>query len=87
VLHPEAPAWHMAMLDDEMRMPTRVATLADEASPDTSGPPSRDELLALLERCHGNVSRVARLVQRSRKQVYRWINRHGLALGSGRIHH
>jgi transcriptional regulator of acetoin/glycerol metabolism len=48
------------------------------------GPPSRDELLALFSRCGGNVSRVARITQRSRKQIYRWMDRHGIGRGAGR---
>jgi len=38
----------------------------------------RDALIAALKRCKGNVSEVARLLGSNRKQVYRWLKRHGL---------
>lgn len=47
-------------------------------------PPARDELVALLEGCGGNVSRAAALVGRNRKQVYRWMELYGIAHGTGR---
>jgi DNA-binding NtrC family response regulator len=83
VLQPDAPFWQVAMLDEEMRLSARDDDVrANAVRP--AGPPSRDELLALFARCGGNVSRVARLTRRSRKQVYRWMDRHGIERGAGR---
>ena len=84
VLHPDAPRFELAMLDDEMAAPLRARGAPDDAIEARKGPPSREELAALLERCRGNVSRVARLVQRNRKQVYRWMDIYGMDRGSGR---
>jgi transcriptional regulator of acetoin/glycerol metabolism len=41
--------------------------------------PSRDQLAALLQAHGGVVADVARVTGRSRKQVYRWIDQHGLS--------
>ena len=38
----------------------------------------REALVAALTHCGGNVSEVARLLNSNRKQVYRWLKRHGL---------
>ena len=40
--------------------------------------PTRDELVALLREHRGSVADVARATDRSRKQVYRWIESHGI---------
>jgi DNA-binding NtrC family response regulator len=40
--------------------------------------PTRDELVALLREHKGSVADVARVTERSRKQVYRWIESHGI---------
>jgi DNA-binding NtrC family response regulator len=53
------------------------------AEPAASGPeeppvPTRDELVALLRTHDGRIADVARAVGRSRKQVYRWIDSHGI---------
>ncbi|MFO0758764.1 MAG: sigma 54-interacting transcriptional regulator [Byssovorax sp.] len=48
------------------------------------GPPPREDLVALLERCDGNVSRVAELVGRNRKQIYRWMDQLAVERGTGR---
>jgi transcriptional regulator with GAF, ATPase, and Fis domain len=42
--------------------------------------PSREELLAALERCEWNVAAVARELERDRKQIYRWAALHGITL-------
>jgi sigma-54 dependent transcriptional regulator, acetoin dehydrogenase operon transcriptional activator AcoR len=93
VLHPDAPRWERRMLDEEMREPrcappqqqSVVATLPPErpAEPER-GPPSREELLALLASCDGNVSLAAARVGRNRKQVYRWMEQYGVLRGTGR---
>lgn len=46
------------------------------ASP--GGPPTRDDLIALLAAHRGAVAPLARAVGRSRKQVYRWLETHDL---------
>jgi DNA-binding NtrC family response regulator len=84
VLYPDAPRFDLGMLDDDMAAPLRARGAPDDAIDPHKGPPSREELVALLERCRGNVSRVARLVQRNRKQVYRWMDIYGMDRGSGR---
>jgi len=48
------------------------------AAQTTRSPPSRDELLAALREHSGNVGAVARQFGRDRKQVYRWIRKHGI---------
>ena len=45
---------------------------------DRESVPSRADLEAMLEAHHGVVAAIARMVRRSRKQVYRWISSHGL---------
>jgi DNA-binding NtrC family response regulator len=44
-----------------------------------SGPPSKQELEALLEREGGNVSRVARILELSRNKLYRLMDDYGIA--------
>ena len=46
--------------------------------------PTRDELVALLREHRGSVADVARATDRSRKQVYRWIESHGIDVGTFR---
>ncbi|MBX3269576.1 MAG: sigma 54-dependent Fis family transcriptional regulator [Sandaracinaceae bacterium] len=43
-----------------------------------SGAPSREELERLLALHEGNVSRVARALGKHAKQIYRWLEQHGL---------
>jgi hypothetical protein len=43
------------------------------------GAPTRDELIALLQKHGGNIVRIAREAGRSRKSVYRWLEQHGLS--------
>jgi transcriptional regulator with GAF, ATPase, and Fis domain len=53
----------------------------DQVSSEQDGkepPPDRAQLEALLHAHHGVVADIARVVRRSRKQVYRWIAHHGL---------
>ncbi len=49
-------------------------------SSERSREPSHAELEELLAQHGGNVAAVAKLVGRSRTQVYRWIDKHGIAL-------
>ena len=49
-----------------------------EAALDKEPPPGRAELEVLLQKHRGVVADVARVMRRSRKQVYRWIAEHGV---------
>jgi DNA-binding NtrC family response regulator len=81
-LYPGA-RFELGMLDEEMAEPVRHRR--DGARADRSRrPASREELLALLDRCGGNVARLAKLVERNRKQVYRWMDDYRVERGSGR---
>jgi transcriptional regulator with PAS, ATPase and Fis domain len=52
-----------------------------EGAPAAASPvPTREELEALLKAHAGNVADIARETGRSRKQVYRWLEQHGLSL-------
>ena len=66
---------------------TSAATTAPASSPSTPlapRPRTREQLVALLESCGGNVTLAARRTGRNRKQVYRWMSEHGLDPGAGR---
>jgi transcriptional regulator of acetoin/glycerol metabolism len=88
VLHAHAARWERRMLDEEMQGELASAhnrrSTAPPASPGEEGPPSREQLIALLAQCDGNVSEVARLAGRNRKQVYRWMASYALEPGTGR---
>jgi transcriptional regulator of acetoin/glycerol metabolism len=56
----------------------------DLASHDAVHEPTHDELFALLRRHRGNISAVAGHFSKDRKQVYRWMEKHGLSLDSFR---
>ena len=69
----------------EMRRPAGGASeppLALSIRPD--GTPTKDELARVLEHHKGNVAQVAAFFGRDRKQIYRWIERYGLDVGSSR---
>jgi two-component system NtrC family response regulator len=84
VLHPGAPRWELAMLDEPLRRRVIDRTAEADEAAQLSGPPSREELLALLARFDGNVSLLAKHVGRNRKQVYRWMDDLGVSRGTGR---
>jgi transcriptional regulator of acetoin/glycerol metabolism len=86
VLHGAAARWEVGMLDDELarRVQVRGRETGDTAPVKISGPPTKDELVDLLARFQGNVTEVARYVGRNRKQVYRWMDQHGIARSTGR---
>ncbi len=46
--------------------------------------PSREQFVKLLGESHGNVAAVARATGRSRMQIYRWVEQHGLDLSDFR---
>ncbi|MCB9592585.1 MAG: sigma 54-interacting transcriptional regulator [Sandaracinaceae bacterium] len=54
---------------------------AAPASEDKRPIPSRDELSALVDKHGGNVSRIARELRRSRRQIYRYLERYGISVG------
>jgi DNA-binding NtrC family response regulator len=87
VLHPDAGGFDLGLLDEELRAPVRSRQRAPELADAPADPPrpvSRVELLALLDSCGGNVSQAARIMRRSRKQLYRWMDAFEVARGSGR---
>jgi transcriptional regulator with GAF, ATPase, and Fis domain len=51
---------------------------------DRRGTPSRDDLATVLEHFGGVVSEAAAFFGKDRKQVYRWMRRHGLDVGDAR---
>jgi len=55
-----------------------TAEEAESSGPRRTPPPSRGELVALLEAHNGVVSDLARSAGRSRKQVYRWLSQYDL---------
>jgi DNA-binding NtrC family response regulator len=84
VLHPDARRFELAMLDEELGVAVRARQAPAGPAPPQKRPPTRAELRAELERCRGNVSRVARIMGRNRKQIYRWMDTYGLGRGEGR---
>jgi DNA-binding NtrC family response regulator len=76
------------LVADRLRAPPRAETdpaASDEADQDEkpedgarAPAPDRQALAALLERHGGVIADVARATGRSRKQVYRWMEQHGL---------
>jgi len=82
VLYPGA-RFELGMLEDEMAEPVRRRQAGPRAEKGKR-PTSREELMALLDHCGGNVARLAKLLQRNRKQVYRWMDDYQVARGSGR---
>jgi DNA-binding NtrC family response regulator len=58
--------------------PGKSAAKAQKTPKPEGGPPSRDDLIALLRRHKGNVAELARSQDRSRKQVYRWLESLGV---------
>ncbi len=84
-----APWLEMEMLegrlDQASGMKKPASPLEDEATEDEAsetsedlGAPDREELCKLLRQHQGVVSNLARAVNRSRKQVYRWLHKHNV---------
>jgi DNA-binding NtrC family response regulator len=74
------PAAHA--IDDPAGETARACSGADvPGTTDREAPPDRAGLEALLRAHGGVVSEVARVMQRSRKQVYRWIDQHAIDVG------
>ena len=91
-LLPDAARWERAMLDEEMRAPggdvraCRGAERGAAARRGTclrEGPALARGAARLLAHFGGNVSKLARLVGRNRKQVYRWMDHHAVDRGTG----
>jgi transcriptional regulator of acetoin/glycerol metabolism len=66
----------------------REAAPNEEPTPehrnDTTEPPSREALHALLEQHDGNIEAVANSLGRHRQQIYRWLKLRGLSLSDFR---
>jgi len=60
------------------QLPEEIATAKFTAPAIAPADARRDELVALLEKHHGNVSKVAVELGRVRQQVQRWLKRYGL---------
>jgi DNA-binding NtrC family response regulator len=60
----------LSMPDDDVSLPPD--------DPSTGAIPDKEELVEMLRAHAGNVAAVAKHVGRSRAQVYRWLERHGL---------
>jgi DNA-binding NtrC family response regulator len=90
VLFPDEARFELGLLDAELRAPVlarapaAASAVAGAAASEPARPGSRLELEALLDSCGGNVTEAARLVHRSRKQLYRWMDAFDIARGSGR---
>lgn len=56
----------------------------DETSTPARSTPSRDELIAVVEKHRGNVQAVSREVGRSRMQVYRWLEQYDIDIADYR---
>ncbi len=52
---------------------------ADSPRPDKRPLPTREEFVEVFERLDGNVRAMAKHFDRDRRQIYRWIDAHGLA--------
>jgi DNA-binding NtrC family response regulator len=71
-------------LPEAMRRPVSHRTAATADAPQAAPPsrkrriPSPEELRALLLAAEGNVARVAAHYGKDRKQIYRWLERHGI---------
>ena len=59
-------------------LPEAIATAAWPARSASSDDHQRDELVALLVKHRGNVSRIASELGHARQQIQRWLKRHGL---------
>lgn len=81
VLSPAQPALAQESLLARLRPPTSAAVTSSVAPAPPAGlqgVPSRTELEQLLREHRGNITLLAQRTGRSRKQVYRWLDHHGL---------
>jgi DNA-binding NtrC family response regulator len=67
----------LELVRDRLPLSEPAGPISDEPSTG-AGVPEKDELMTLLAAHGGNVAAVAKQVGRSRAQVYRWLERHGL---------
>lgn len=83
------PVWDCSLVDVFTARvgtnPEPAAGASPEPTPKAAGEaeqavPSREELIALLTASRGTIADIARETGRSRKQVYRWLERYGLSL-------
>jgi transcriptional regulator of acetoin/glycerol metabolism len=67
---------------DVAHLPAALRGLRPEATPPLSEADARqrEELIALLQVHHGNISAVARALGCARMQVHRWAKRYGVQL-------
>lgn len=59
-------------------LPSSASSSPARSRPTPDSVPDRDELEALLREHRGVIAEIAMLTGRSRKQVYRWLEQHGL---------
>jgi transposase-like protein len=77
------------MAGDDPRSPADAAAEPAPAAVGDSAPrvrrpaPSRDELVAAFADTGGSVRAMARHFGRDRRQIYRWLDAHGLRRGPG----
>jgi DNA-binding NtrC family response regulator len=86
VLDPQPPT-KLSMVSTPTGTLDTTLTQSGEKTPDQTprepGPshhrrPSREELLTELERCQGNITKLAAHYRKDSKQVYRWLKRWGI---------
>ncbi|MCB9591184.1 MAG: sigma 54-interacting transcriptional regulator [Sandaracinaceae bacterium] len=79
-----APRYELSMVESRLSRPgpepveSAPSAPTSKASAPETPPPTREALIELLERHGGNVSHVAEAASRSRKQIYRYLEEHGI---------
>jgi transcriptional regulator with PAS, ATPase and Fis domain len=77
VLAPDASVLSTKQLPPELLV-RRPAPAREAATTAPSGAPSKEELADLLRSTGGNVSEIARHYKKHARQIYRWLEAHGL---------
>ena len=91
----DLPALELSLVAERLHPRPSLPTRASQTEVTPSSPPPRseekerpvptaEELVALLREHQGSIADVARATGRSRKQVYRWLETHGIDLVSFR---